>query len=335
MANLVMTPEQRRIAQAGFGPSIFRGLGGAVDLLARRRRRRNTRFVLPTPQTYYGHAGYRPSDPVLSSAGAPNVLGPPPGAGFNPILSGQPPMRFGAPPTSHKPLRLDVPGGSGGQPPWFPDASPGKPPNFPGGEFGLPGRGGGGSNYYQHPFPSNSDYGISPFNPGPMPTPFGGGPLAPSALRHLYPGGRGFGGASLLGMGGGGYGRGRGGGGDVFGPPSYGPDGNMRPPSYYDRSHTPWGERTIDRSLPGRGERFQGPWRADNRPPLGWRAEAWDRGHAPQFGTGRTGKDRFDRWGLLSGLLRGAGKNMAEGRNSRTNLFRGALANFLKERFEW
>ena len=330
MANLVMTPEQRQIAQgSALGPSLFRGLGDVVDRLGRRRRRRNTRFVLPTPQTYFGHAGYRPSDPVLSSAGAPNVLGPPPGADFNPILSGR-----------NKPLRL------GPAPQWFPDASPGKPPNFPGGawgshkpkpstgEFGLPSRD-GGSNYYQHPFPSNSDYSISPFNPGPMPTPFGGGPLAPSALRHLYPGGRGFGGASLLGMGGGGYGRGRGGGGDVFGPPSYGPDGNMRPPSYYDRSHTPYGERTIDRSLPGRGERFQGPWGADNRPPLGWRAEAWDRGHAPQFGTGRTGKDRFDRWGLISGLLRGAGKNMAEGRNSRTNLFRGALANFLKERFEW
>ena len=303
----------------------------------RRPRSMRSRFRLPTPQTYYGHAGYRPSSPTLSSAGAPKIT-PIPKGGFNPILSGRgpgtlnPPMRFGAPPApgkqpsiAHSPSRLAALWALGGP-------NMGNPPSH---TFGLSpsASSGGDTPYYQHPFPSNPN--ISPFNPGPMPTPFGGGPLAPSALRHLYPGGRGFGGASLLGMGMGGGGYGAGGGRGVFGPPSYGPDGRYRSPEFYDRTRTPQGERTVERSLPGMGERMQGPWSADNRPPLGWRAEAWDRGHAPQFGTGRTGKDRFDRWGIISGLLRGAGKNAAEGRNSRTNLFRGALANFLKERYEW
>lgn len=300
----------------------------------RRPRSMRNRFKLPTPQTYYGHAGYRPSSPTLSSAGAPNIQLKPPGGDFNPILSGRgpgtlnPPMRFGAPPPdpvlNHTPGRFRNLWRLGGE-------LMGPPPGSGGGGGNADlGFNPGSPNYYQHPFPTSP--GVSPFDPGPFPTPFAGGPLVPYALRGRYPGGRGFGGPFLGGgLGGGGWGRG----GGVFGPPPYGPDGQIGKPSFYDRSHTPYGPRNIERSVPGRGERMQGPWRADNRPPLGWRAEAWDRGHAPQFGTGRTGKDRFDRWGLLSGMLRGAGKNAAEGRNSRTNLLRGAIANFLKERYEW
>ena len=320
-------------------------IGRGVNFFANRRKRR---FKLPSQS--------RPPSPVLPGFSGPNIVGPPPVGDFNPILSGNPPMRFGAPPK--QPSMFDfnpILSGRGPgslNPPMRFGAPPKQPSMF---DFNpiLSGRGPGTLNppmrfgpppgtpplnpryeqpYYQHPFPGSPN--IGPFDPGPMPSPFGGGPLAPSALRHLYPGGRGFGGANLLGAGmgrgGGGWGRG------AFGPPSIGPDGRTRDPAFYDNTMTPHGPRSIERSVPGRGERMQGRWSADNRPPFGWHAEAWDRGHLPQRGgDGQTGKDRFDKWGIISGLLRGAGQNAAQGRMSRANLMRGAIANFLKERYQW
>ena len=189
---------------------------------------------------------------------------------------------------------------------------------------------------------------VEPFNPGPMPMAgprfMGAMPMLPSQMRHLYPGGRGIGG----GWGGGGMG---GSGMHRYGAPGMGPRGNPGPPAYgrddqgnrvqmpdefYQRTQTPWGPRMVERSLPGMGERMQGPWRADNRPPGGWRAEAWDRGHSPQ-GTGpvRSGRGQFDPWGLMRGLLQGAGKNLGEGRKSRANILRGGIAGLLRDRYVW
>ena len=208
------------------------------------------------------------------------------------------------------------------------------------GALGVPGLDFRNQNQYQSlGFPSNP--GITPFAISHM-------PLAPSAIRHLYPGGTGFMGGGFGGLFGG---RGFGGGAGRFGaagqnprtnpgPPTYrrNPDGSVSrgPEEFWDRTTTPWGDRTVERSWPGMGERMQGPWRADNRPPGGWRAEAWDRGHAPQgMGQVRRGRDQFDTWGLLRGILQGAGKNLGEGRWSRANFLRGGIAGLLREPYVW
>ena len=211
---------------------------------------------------------------------------------------------------------------------------------------GFAGRGGaGGAGALGVPgldFTNTNQYAPAAFPQSPTLTPFAVSsmPLAPSVLRHLYPGGTGFGGGGFGGMFGGG------GGAQRFGPPGKGPRANPGPPAYrdgqmheeafWDRTDTPWGRRTVERSWPGMGERMQGRWRADNRPPGGWRAEAWDRGHNTQGRAPvRRGRDQFDTWGLLRGLLQGAGKNLGEGRHSRANIFRGGIAGLLREPYLW
>ena len=190
--------------------------------------------------------------------------------------------------------------------------------------------------------PTNWDY-IQPNYPvPPVIPPFSlGMPPVPSPLRHLYPNGTGF---PTSGGGGfspyGGYG-GYAGYGPTphIGPPNrqVNPDGTYRrdDPNFWDNISTPWGRRTVERSVPGYGQRMQGRWRADNRPPFGWVNEMRDRGHRVQYGDNRTGKKRFDPWGIISGALRGVGKNIGEGRNSGANIGRGIIANLLKERYLW
>lgn len=186
----------------------------------------------------------------------------------------------------------------------------------------------------------------------------------PAPLAQYYPGGGigGFLGGGMgmgmpmgMGMGmpmGGGFGGGMpegmvpGRGRDYFvGPPSQrrvptpdggvageGPDG-YNDPAFYDRVQTPWGERIVERSLPGRGERMQGRWQADNRPPGGWWQEAIDRGHMPNVHRPDRRKPWWQR--ALSGVLAGVGSNLGQGRWSWANLGRGGIAGFLGRAFGW
>lgn len=226
-----------------------------------------------------------------------------------------------------------------------------KPSPNPADVAGPPGSGGGGGGPY-HQFPPPVAPNIYPFDPGPMRQPrmpmTMNMPLVPSVLRHLYPGGTGFGpggagfgyGMGGIGIGGGGgypganlgYGQGRRW--HLPGPPAMtrDKDGNpvVRPPMFYDRIQTPYGDKNIERSLPFIGERLQGRWRADNRPPGGWRAEMMDRGHMP-IRAGR--KAQWDWREMMAGILRGAGKNMGEGRWSNANVGRGAIAGLLGDMF--
>ena len=206
--------------------------------------------------------------------------------------------------------------------------------------------------------------GVQPFDPGPMREPrmpyTMNMPLVPSVLRHLYPGGTGFGynspwmgpygagamigpGAGIGGGGRGGYyggypganrGYGQGRQWHLPGPPAteVDKDGNavVRPPQFYDRIKTPWGDKTVERSLPGIGERMQGRWRADNRPPGGWTREMMDRGHMPIIARD---KARWSWKDAIAGALRGTGKNMGEGRWSNANVGRGAIAGLLGDIF--
>lgn len=185
-----------------------------------------------------------------------------------------------------------------------------------------------------------------PFNVGPLPQvqapQMGGQPMLPWAIRHRYPGGYGgYGGGWGRG---GGWNRGYGSPGQMnegrfpMGPPNYqfNEDGTKyeQPREFWDKIETPYGPRSIDRSLPGMGQRMQGQWRADNRPPGGWWAEARDRGFMPLGGGPvRRGRSQFDGWGLMSGILRGLGRNAAQGRHSRGNIVRGGIAGLLGDRF--